>query len=135
MSSALMCPSSLAKPNAELFGVLDASGQVEYLEQSIQIDETFIDAAKEGRNPEEIFRFASNCIKNGCHQWDSNHQGCGLVGRIIENMNKKAQENLVHCAIRPRCRWYHQEAEQACMNCNEVVRNFRAMELSQMITV
>lgn len=128
--SALLCPSSLAKPNAELFGILDSSGQIEFLETSITIDKTFIEAAKDSRAPEERFRFAANCIKGGCHQWDASHANCGLVGKIIENMNKQVDKFLPICSIRDRCRWYHQESELACHNCNEIVRNTRIMEVS-----
>lgn len=127
--SALLCPSSLAKPNAELFGVLDAEGKIEYLEKPITINQTFIDTAKESRAPEERFRFAATCIKGACHQWDASHSNCGLVGRIIESLNKKVEASLPACSIRDRCRWFHQDAEKACYNCNEVVRNFRIMEV------
>ncbi|MFD2573216.1 hypothetical protein ACFSUS_21415 [Spirosoma soli] len=126
--ASLLCPSSIAKPGADLFGVVDDTGHVEYLEQPVTVDETFVDAARQGRAPEERFRFASNCIKKGCMQWDANSAGCGLVGKIVEVMNQKAEQALPACPIRQRCRWYHQQGALACANCDEVVRNIRMEE-------
>jgi len=129
--SSLLCPSSTAKPGAALFGVQDATGKIDYLDKPIIVDQTFVDAARQGRAPEERFRFASNCAKNGCGHWDSGGAGCGLVGKIVEAMNRKAEAALVACGIRQQCRWYHQEGAQACANCDEVVRNVRRQELAQ----
>jgi hypothetical protein len=123
--SSLLCPSSIAKPGAALFGVQTAAGQIEYLEQPIVVDQTFVDKARQGRAPEERFRFASNCAKSGCGHWDSGQSGCSLVGKVVDAMNRKAAEKLGACAIRTHCRWYHQEGALACASCDEVVRNVR----------
>jgi len=123
--SSLLCPSSIAKPGAALFGVQTAAGQIEYLEQPIVVDQTFVDKARQGRAPEERFRFASNCAKSGCGHWDSGQSGCSLVGKVVDAMNRKAAETLGACAIRTNCRWYHQEGALACASCDEVVRNVR----------
>ncbi|AQG80141.1 hypothetical protein [Spirosoma montaniterrae] len=123
--ASLLCPSSIAKPGAELFGIQNESGHIEYLDESIVIDQTFVETARRGRAPEERFRFASNCAKNGCGHWTGEGTGCGLVGKIVEAMNRKADVPLVACAIRDRCRWFHQQGKLACANCDEVVRNMR----------
>lgn len=123
--SSLLCPSSIAKPGAALFGVQTAAGQIEYLEQPIVVDQTFVDKARQGRAPEERFRFASNCAKSGCGHWDSGQSGCSLVGKVVDAMNRKAAETLIACAIRTNCRWYQQEGALACASCDEVVRNVR----------
>lgn len=123
--ASLLCPSSVAKPGAALFGVQNASGHIEYLDESIIVDKTFVETARQGRVPEERFRFASNCAKNGCGHWAGEGPGCGLVGKIVEAMNRKAETTLVACAIRDQCRWYHQQGPVACANCDEIVRNLR----------
>ncbi len=128
--SSLLCPSSIAKPGAALFGVQTAAGQIEYLEQPIVVDQTFVDKARQGRAPEERFRFASNCAKSGCGHWDSGQSGCSLVGKVVDAMNRKAAETLGACAIRTNCRWYHQEGARACANCDEVVRNVRIQAMT-----
>jgi len=129
--ASLLCPSSTAKPGAALFGVQDASGHIQYLDEPIIVDQTFVDTARQqSRAPEERFRFASNCAKTGCGHWSSESVGCSLVGKIVEAMNRKAEATLVSCAIRDRCRWYHQAGASACANCDEVVRNVRTMALA-----
>lgn len=123
--ASLLCPSAIAKPGAELFGVQNASGHIEYLDKSITIDKTFVETARQGRAAEERFRFASNCAKNGCGHWAGEGKGCGLVDKIVEAMDRKAGATLVACSIRNRCRWFHQQGGTACANCDEVVRNLR----------
>ncbi len=128
--ASLLCPSSTAKPGAAPFGIQDATGHVQYLDELVIIDQTFVDTARQQvRQPEERFRFASNCAKTGCGHWSSENAGCSLVGKIVEAMNRKADATLVACAIRTRCRWYHQEGSNACANCDEVVRNIRTKEV------
>jgi hypothetical protein len=127
--SSLLCPSSVVKPGAELFGIQNASGQIEYLDESIVVDRTFVNVSKQGRRPEERFRFASNCIKKGCGYWTGEETGCGLVTKLVDTMNRKAEATLVACAIRDRCRWFHQQGATACANCDEIVRNLRTREV------
>ncbi|WP_019991404.1 hypothetical protein [Rudanella lutea] len=126
--ASLLCPSSIAKPGAKLFGVQNAAGHIEYLDEPIIVDKTFVETARQGRVPEERFRFASNCIKNGCGHWTGEGTGCGLVVRIVDGMNRKAEASLVVCSIRERCRWFHQQGATACASCDEIVRNVRTRE-------
>ncbi|MGF7217837.1 hypothetical protein GGR92_004014 [Spirosoma lacussanchae] len=123
--ASLLCPSSIAKPGAKLFGIQNASGHVEYLDEPITVDKTFVETARQGRAPEERFRFATNCIKTGCGHWTGEATGCGLVNKIVDGMNRNAEATLVACPIRDRCRWYHQQGATACASCDEVVRNVR----------
>lgn len=119
--SSLSCPSYIAKPNAELFGIRSENGEVLYLKKTIPIDEIFIEATQKGRQAEERFRFSGKCIEKGCKQWESNQ--CGLVSKVIEAFQKSMNEHIQHCAIRQTCRWYEQEKDLACANCTEVFRN------------
>ena len=124
-SDKLLCPSYVAKPGALLYGVVNAQGQTEYLEESIRVDQTFVTEAAKGRAPEERFRFAGACISKGCRQWDTASAGCGLVGKIVENMNRKAEADLPECGIRPTCRWFAQQGSVACASCPEMIRNIK----------
>ncbi len=124
-----LCPSYVAKPGAELFGIINSNGHVDYLNTTIAINEDFIARANKGRTPEKRFRFAGNCAKSGCKQW-KNHE-CGLVHDIVEIIENPVSEALQHCPIRQRCRWYMQRAEQACAQCNEVVRNIETQLTQQ----
>ena len=124
----LFCPSYVAKPNAELFGVVGKNGEVVLLKESITIDETFIEEAKKGRPAEERFRFAGKCVKNSCRHWVNNHQECGLVAKLIHINDKSISQNLQECPIRIKCRWYAQEKELACANCTEVFRNKESLD-------
>ncbi|RSK47565.1 hypothetical protein [Hymenobacter rigui] len=128
--ASLLCPSSTAKPGAALFGIQDDTGHIQYLEETVIIDQVFVDTARQQvRQPEERFRFASNCAKSGCGHWSLQNSNCGLVGKIVEAMNRQADATLIACAIRTRCRWYDQEGANACANCDEVVRNIRTQEV------
>jgi hypothetical protein len=59
-SENLLCPSSILKPGASLFGIVNTEGTVDYLPEAIKVDSTFVDEAKKGRTPEARFRFAGN---------------------------------------------------------------------------
>ena len=125
----LLCPSSMARPGASLFGIVNAEGKIDYLPQAITVDETFVEEAQKGRTPEARFRFAGNCAKSGCGQWDKEGHQCSLVGRIVNALERPIQAKLQDCAIRSRCRWFAQEGSLACANCNEVMRNIETKML------
>jgi hypothetical protein len=132
--NSLQCPSYVAKPGAELFGVVNKEGKVEYLNQPIKVDKNFIDEGKKvqektGLALEERFRFSGKCIQGGCHQWSSEHSACSLVGKVMDAMNKKAEAALGPCPIRTGCRWFAQAGASACANCDEVVRNVEQRRL------
>ena len=126
----LLCPSYYNKPGAQLFGIVNSSGFIDYLKTTIEIDETFVEEANKGRAPEKRFRFAGKCAKNGCNQWQKSNNQCGLVDSIIEVFDKKSTAKIPECAIREKCRWYAQRKETACINCNEVIRNIEMKMLA-----
>lgn len=120
------CPSYAAKPGVTLFGIINKAGTTDYLQKSIEVDDSFINKASEGRTPEKRFRFAGKCAKSGCKQWSSENSECGLIETIISVYDKPEQKELGHCDIRPTCRWYKQRKGLACAQCNEVIRNIEA---------
>jgi hypothetical protein len=135
MKSPLTCPSSEARAGVDLFGVLNKQGQIDYLDQPIRVDQTFIDEGRAveqatGRALEERFRFAGACLKGHCAQWDTTHSHCGLVGKIVETLGRKTEALLTPCAIRMQCRWHAQSGADACANCNELVRNVEEKRLA-----
>ena len=121
--TAFSCPSYISKPGAELFGIVNKAGYVEYLHQAIRIDQTFVDEARKGRTPESRFRFSGKCIEGACQKWNAEQAGCGLVDEIIERIGKDIESTLQHCAIRSKCRWFHQRGAVACANCDQSIRN------------
>jgi hypothetical protein len=119
----LLCPSYLSKSGAQLFGIQNGEGKIDYLKERITVDQTFVDTAKQGRAAEERFRFAGKCIEKECHQWNGTSHQCGLVDAIIERLNSPLSNAPVHCPIKSRCRWFAQRGTEACANCNDVIRN------------
>ncbi|MDI9342700.1 MAG: hypothetical protein QM534_19160 [Sediminibacterium sp.] len=117
-----LCPSYLAKPGAELFGYV-SDGKVQYLDETIVVDKTFVKEAQKGRSPESRFRFAGKCIQGGCAQWDNQNGVCGLTDRILAITEQIEHHTLQHCAIREKCRWFSQRGAKACAVCSDSVRN------------
>jgi hypothetical protein len=119
----LFCPSYIAMPNVELFGVVGQNGEVVFLNEGIVIDDTFIEETKKGRPAEERFRFAGKCVKKMCKHWVNDNQECGLVEKLIHINNKPINQDLQACSIRVKCRWHAQEGKLACANCTDIFRN------------
>lgn len=117
----LSCPSYVAKPGADLFGIVGRNGELEYLPATISIDKTFVEEAQKGRLPESRFRFAGKCIQNACLQWEAGK--CGLIEKVIQLNRQKPEFEVQKCAIRSTCRWFAQEHERACASCSEIFRN------------
>jgi len=119
----LTCPSYVCKPGAKLYGIVNADGLIEYLKEPIEVDETFIDIAYKGREPEKRFRFSGACAKSGCKQWNTAEHECGLINNVIDIIGNDELSELQYCGIRSKCRWYEQKKGLACAQCNEVIRN------------
>ncbi len=64
--------------------------------------------------PTAVFRFAASCAESACAHFDGTD--CRLAGRIVDLL-PAVVEVLPPCAIRSRCRWWHQEARAACLRC------------------
>ena len=118
-----LCPSYVPKPGAQLYGIVNASGFINYLNSTLEINETFIEEASKGRELDKRFRFAGNCAKSGCKQWDGQGKQCGLIDTIIQIIDNPEPQELAYCPIRSQCRWFAQRKGLACAQCNEVIRN------------
>lgn len=119
----LLCPSYVCKPGAQLYGIVNKNGFIDYLKATMEINETFVQEASKGREPEKRFRFAGNCAKSGCKQWDQEGKQCGLIDQVIELFDHSIPDQLQDCPIRSRCRWFRQRKGLACAQCSEVIRN------------
>lgn len=118
-----LCPSYICKSGASLYGIVNKNGLIDYLPDAIEINQAFVEEAKQGREPEKRFRFAGNCAKSGCNHWDGSQKECGLINKIIKIVDKEEVQTLQDCSIRSQCRWYGQKKGLACSQCNEIIRN------------
>ena len=112
-SIAKTCPSAPAMPGAQLFGILDGSGQVSYLPQALEVTPEFIKAASEGREAEKRFRFAAPCVQERCMQWRDGR--CGVPEMTF--FETGPDDVPYRCAIRSSCRWFDQDGVSACRRC------------------
>jgi hypothetical protein len=116
------CPSGRCANGALLIGVVGPDGTVRYLGGPAPVDEDFVRAANQGRNPQSRFRFAEPCAKSSCQNW-SGHE-CNLIGDLLEDAPKSLIDEaqvLPRCGIRDRCVWFAQRGRPACAVCPLVV--------------
>jgi hypothetical protein len=132
--SAVLCPSWRREAGASLIGIILPNGTVAFSKDRILIDESFVEAARQGRSPEKRFRFSSTCKRAACVQWTDGK--CGIVDTIIQEHHESASGSeespegfeLPECSIRPQCRWHLQSGDGACRACPEVITD-RSAEL------
>lgn len=118
----LLCPS--AEPDmtdATVFGVQTGSQddgyRVGYLPDAQPVTPDILAATGEAL-PTQVLRVASPCMGNGCKHFDGS--GCQLAARVASMLDPVVSK-LPRCAIRPTCRWFHQEGPAACLRCPQVV--------------
>lgn len=116
----MSCPSAECRPGSVLLGIVLPNGRVAFSRDKVVIDAAFVEAAHEGRPPEQRFRFAGSCVESGCRQWAGH--GCGLIDRLVsEGADEPPPPSLPNCSVRDSCRWYDQHRHRACAVCPEVV--------------
>jgi hypothetical protein len=128
MDTKPLCPSSTSTPGAILLGVVLEDGSVGFLEDRLVIDQDFVDRAKQGRRPEQRFRFSSPCAQGACHQWTGSR--CGVIDHVLElasdsQMMLPMMDALPACSIRSDCRWFSQSGAEACRVCLLVITDTR----------
>ncbi len=115
-----LCPSSRCAEGAILLGVVDGSGEVQFLPDRMAVDQDFVDIANRGRTPEKRFRFSSPCATKACKHWDGSR--CGVIHEVFDSIPSEHRiQSTPHCAIRDQCRWHRQEGEEACGACPLVI--------------
>ena len=123
-STDVLCPSACLKEGALLLGIVTQSGRVAFAPNRLTVNESFINAAQEGRPAEKRFRFASACAQSGCTRWAGNR--CGVIDAVVdEPPTNSADAALPACSIRPQCRWYLQNGTDACHVCPWVITDCR----------
>ncbi len=126
-----LCPSYAPTPGAKLYGIVNKNGFINYLKDTMTVSKSFLEEASKGKDLDKKFRFAGNCAKSGCEQWDNKSTQCGLINTIINIVNNPALEELTYCPIREKCRWYAQRQGLACAQCSEIIRNIETRILEQ----
>jgi hypothetical protein len=125
-SGCLSCPS--AHPDTEgavIFGV--AGGTVEeprvgYLERPVTPTPDLL-ALTAPANPAAVFRFGGRCAESACQHFAASH--CTLGDRLVQLL-PVVSERLPACALRPTCRWWHEQGVAACRRCPQVVTESHA---------
>jgi hypothetical protein len=125
-SSKKMCPSYVGKVGAQLFGVVNKDGKVQFI-TPLTVTEDFI---QHNDNLEQRFRFTGKCVEKGCAQWNNEESKCSLSKKIQNSDINKVQE-LSFCPIRSQCRWFSQDGKEACFSCNEITRNMEELLLNK----
>jgi hypothetical protein len=113
----IQCPSARPEmPHSAAFGVVLGSVEqprVAFLEQTLPVTVELLALAGPVA-PTEVFRFAAPCAGRACQHFDGTN--CRLATRIVERL-PAAVNRLPECAIRPACRWWLQEGDEACFRC------------------
>jgi hypothetical protein len=116
------CPSGRCTPGALLIGIVGRDGTVRYLGGPTPIDESFVQSASQGRNPQTRFRFAEPCARESCQNWSG--RDCNLVAELLQEEPESSTAGvpgLPKCGIRASCVWFGQRGRSACGVCPLVV--------------
>ena len=124
-SSKKMCPSYVGKVGAQLFGVVNKDGKVQFI-TPLTVTEEFI---QQNDHLEQRFRFTGKCVEKGCAQWDNEESKCSL-SKKVQDMGMIKNTTLSFCPIRSQCRWFSQDGNGACFSCNEITRNMEELLLN-----
>lgn len=125
-SSKKLCPSYVGKVGAQLFGVVNKDGKVQFI-TPLTVTEEFI---QQNDHLEQRFRFTGKCVEKGCAQWDNEESKCSLSKKKVQDMDMIKNTTLSFCPIRSRCRWFSQDGNDACFSCNEITRNMEELLLN-----
>ncbi|UOU99376.1 hypothetical protein MUU74_05295 [Chryseobacterium daecheongense] len=123
-----MCPSYVGKAGAQLFGVVNKDGKVQFI-TPLTVTEEFLELNKEKNSLEQRFRFTGKCVEKGCAQWNNEESKCSLSQKVQNLDVGYTNKELSYCPIRSNCRWFHQDGKDACFSCNEVTRNMEELLL------
>lgn len=113
----IQCPSARPEmPGSAVLGVVLGTVEqpcVAYLEQPQPVTEELL-ALSAPASPTQVFRFSAPCAGKACQHFDGSD--CRLATRIVERL-PAVVDRLPECALRPACRWWLQEGEEACHRC------------------
>jgi hypothetical protein len=66
----------------------------------------------------EVFRFGAPCVEGGCQHFGAGT--CQLAERLSASLPTAVQQ-LPPCRLRPVCRWWREQGENACLRCPGVL--------------
>lgn len=116
----VLCPSSRCAEGHVLLGIVQADGTIGYLQERLEVDNDFVQIARQGRTPEKRFRFSSKCAESGCKQWTGS--ACSVIHKVLEAYpDAQRVTSPEDCSIREQCRWHQQEGLKACSVCPLVI--------------
>ena len=122
-NSVKLCPSSRCEEGNILLGLVNAAGRIDFIPERTEIDATFVEVAKQGRPPEQRFRFSSPCLKSGCEKWDG--ERCGVAKILHERGPQLVPAEPAaappRCSIRPQCRWHGEHGDSICFTCSWLI--------------
>ena len=119
------CPSSTLAEDAVLLGLVNENNEIDFIENKIIVNNTFVAAAQNGTPAEQRFRFANKCVKSGCSQWTGSR--CGVIDEVLNTIEEKYwKDTLPNCSIRDNCRWFSQNGANACKVCSYVITDTMA---------
>lgn len=128
-NSKKMCPSYVGKAGAQLFGVVNKDGKVQFI-TPLTVTEEFLGLNKDKNSLEQRFRFTGKCVEKGCAQWNNEESKCSLSQKV-QDLDTHKNTELSYCPIRDHCRWFFQDGKEACYSCNEVIRNMEEILLQE----
>ena len=122
----LLCPSARpGMPDSQVFGVnrgTVSSPDVDYLARSLPAGAEVM-ALCGSADPARVFRFAAPCERHDCRHFDG--VNCRVGERLVKLL-PVVTNSLPRCAIRPGCRWFHQEGKAACLRCPQIMIDTRS---------
>jgi len=121
LGAELLCPSARPEWRGSVaIGVVSGTAEQPAVRLFAEPQEVTPELLKlsEPVTPTEVFRFGAPCLGRGCLHYEAGT--CRLAERVTA-MLPAVDPTLSPCSIRNTCRWWHQEREQACRRCPQVV--------------
>lgn len=117
----IQCPSADPRlPDAKVIGIVRAAGEqaaVELLPVAVE-PQLVIDLIPAELPVRSVLRFAGSCQESACAHFSAGR--CELASRVVAQL-PEVVDRIARCAIRPRCKWWHQEGIAACRRCPQIL--------------
>jgi len=117
----IQCPSADSRlPDAKVIGIVRDAGApaaVEILPVAVE-PKLLIDLIPAELPVRSVLRFAGSCQESACSHFSAGR--CELASRVVAQL-PEVVDRIARCAIRPRCKWWHQEGIAACRRCPQVL--------------
>lgn len=108
------CPSAPFKKGHSIFGYFKNDNLI-FPDSPIKIDDDFLDQL-DPRIEKAEFRVTMKCVTKGCGNW--NGQKCTVPDQMNQLVGKiENAEVYMNCPLKTTCRWFAQDAEEACKIC------------------